>query len=58
MLVEFTVANFSSIKTEQSFSLVKGKGNELEHTNVFQLSGAGNPELLRSAAIYAPNAGG
>ncbi|VAX03987.1 FIG00486859: hypothetical protein [hydrothermal vent metagenome] len=58
MLVEFTVANFRSIKTEQSFSLVKGKGDELEHTNVFQLSGAGNPDLLRSAAIYGPNAAG
>ncbi len=55
MLVEFTVANFRSIKMEQSFSLVKGKGDELEHTNVFQLSGAGNPDLLRSAAIYGPN---
>ncbi|MBN4079238.1 ATP-binding protein [Beggiatoa alba] len=58
MLIEFTVTNFRSIKTEQSFSLVKGKGEELEWGNVFQPSGAGNPALLHSAAIYGPNAAG
>ncbi len=58
MLIEFTVANFRSIKTSQTFSLVKGKGNELDQGNTFQSSGAGNPALLRSAAIYGPNAAG
>ena len=58
MLVEFTVANFRSIKTAQTFSLVRGKGRELEHSNVFQPRGAGSPALLRSAAIYGPNAAG
>jgi len=58
MLIEFTVANFRSIKTAQTFSLVKGKGDELEQGNTFQPPGAGNPALLRSAAIYGPNAAG
>lgn len=58
MLVEFTVANFRSIKTAQTFSLVKGKGNELEQSNTFQPLGTGNPALLRSAAIYGSNAAG
>ncbi|VAW90385.1 FIG00486859: hypothetical protein [hydrothermal vent metagenome] len=58
MLVEFTVANFRSIKTAQTFSLVKGKGGELEQSNTFQAPGTGNPVLLRSAAIYGPNAAG
>jgi len=58
MLIEFTVTNFRSIKTKQTFSLVKGRGNELEQNNAFQPPGAGNPALLRSAAIYGPNAAG
>lgn len=58
MLIEFTVANFRSIKTAQTFSLVKGKGGELEAENSFALSAPGAPPLLRSAAIYGANAAG
>ena len=58
MLIEFTVANFRSIRTSQTFSLVKGTGDELEQWNTFQPGGTGNPTLLHSAAIYGPNASG
>lgn len=58
MLVEFTVTNFRSIRETQTFSLVKGKGDELEVENTFSPGAPGTPELLRSAAIYGPNAAG
>ncbi len=58
MLIEFTVTNFRSIRSTQTFSLVKGKGDELEAENTFSPDAPGTPELLRSAAIYGPNAGG
>jgi AAA15 family ATPase/GTPase len=58
MLLEFTVANFRSIKTPQTFSLVTGKGKEQLQGNSFQPPGVGNPQLLHSAAIYGPNAAG
>lgn len=58
MLVEFSVTNFKSIKSKQTFSMTKAKGNELEATNTFQPEGIRNLGLLRSAAIYGPNAAG
>lgn len=60
MLIEFTVANFRSIKTPQTFSLVKASKTRKEQvqSNSFQPPGVGNPELLHSAAIYGPNAAG
>lgn len=58
MLIEFSVANFRSFEKRQSFSLVKAFGDELEDTNVFKVEAASQFELLRSAAIYGPNAGG
>ena len=58
MLIEFSVANFRSFEKRQSFSLVKAFGDELESTNVFKVEAASQFELLRSAAIYGPNAGG
>lgn len=58
MLVEFTVTNFRSIRSTQTFSLVKGKGDELAGENAFASDAPGTPELLRSAAIYGPNAAG
>jgi hypothetical protein len=58
MLVEFTVTNFRSIRSTQTFSLVKGKGDELAAENTFSPDAPGTPELLRSAAIYGPNAAG
>lgn len=58
MLIEMSVANFRSFKGSQTFSLVKGKGDELEATNAFKVEAANDYELLRSAAIYGPNASG
>lgn len=58
MLVEFTVKNYRSVKEEQIFSMVKAKGEELELTNSFMPEAPGSVSLLRSAAIYGPNAAG
>ncbi|MFV1873185.1 MAG: AAA family ATPase [Oleiphilus sp.] len=58
MLVEMSVANFRSLRGAQVFSLVKGKGEELLETNTFNVSAANDFQLLRSAAIYGPNASG
>jgi len=58
MLVEFSVANYRSLHERQTLSLAKAKGDELENTNTFEIQAAAKFELLRSAAIYGPNAGG
>lgn len=58
MLIEMSVANFRSLKEKQTFSLVKGAGKELQDSNTFPLPGAKDTALLRSAAIYGPNASG
>ncbi|WP_305908037.1 AAA family ATPase [Methylomarinum sp. Ch1-1] len=58
MLIEMTVANFRSFSGTQTFSLVKGKGDELAASNTFKVSAANEFELLRSTAIYGPNASG
>lgn len=58
MLVEMTVANFRSFRETQTFTLAKGKGDEMLATNTFDAAAANNISLLRSAAIYGPNASG
>ncbi len=58
MLIEFTVRNFLSIREPASLSLVKGSGDELQDTNVMVPDAPGTPPLVRSAAIYGPNAAG
>ena len=58
MLIEMNVTNFRSLREQQTFSLAKGKGNELHATNVFKSNTTNTIELLRSAVIYGPNAGG
>jgi len=58
MLVEFTVKNYRSIKSEQVLSLAKAKSDELEGTNSFTPDTLGSVSLLRSAAIYGANAAG
>ncbi len=57
MLIEFKVANYRSIKQEQTFSMVASKNRELADSNTFE-SGISNVRLLPSAAIYGPNASG
>ncbi|MBI5048641.1 MAG: ATP-binding protein [Deltaproteobacteria bacterium] len=58
MLIEFKVTNFRSIHTTQTLSMVAGTGTEHKEQNTF-LSGLSSlPNLLRSAAVYGPNAAG
>ena len=61
MLIEFSVANFMSIKERQTFSMVASKSTELVDTHTFDASvseGGAGVKLLRSAAIYGANAAG
>jgi len=58
MLIEFSVANFRSLRERQTFSLVKARGDELVESNTFKTAPPSEFGLLRSAAIYGPNAGG
>lgn len=58
MLIEFSVANFRSLRERQTFSLISAKGDELAEHNTFTTFAANEFKLLRSAAIYGPNAGG
>ncbi len=58
MLIEFTVRNFLSIREAASLSLVKGSGDELQDTNAMVPDAPGTLPLVRSAAIYGPNAAG
>ncbi|MGK7346068.1 MAG: AAA family ATPase [Candidatus Nitrospinota bacterium M3_3B_026] len=59
MLIEFSVTNFRSVRDRQTLSLVKASGKEeLVQTNTFKAQAFREFDLLRSAAIYGPNAGG
>ncbi|MCA1779719.1 MAG: ATP-binding protein [Xanthomonadaceae bacterium] len=58
MLIEMSVTNFRSFRETQTFSLVKGGGDERVETNSFAVDAPNNIRLLRSAAIYGPNASG
>ena len=61
MLIEFCVANYRSIKDEVRLSLHAGSMRGHLDTNVVTPSpkeGAKVPPLVRSAAIFGPNAGG
>src|SRR5690554_5035517 len=57
MLIEMSVANFRSFHDTQTFTLAKGKGDEMI-SNTFSAGTASSIQLLRSAAIYGPNASG
>ena len=58
MLIQFSVANFRSFKDRQTLSLVQAKGRELEARNTFEPAARIGHRLLKSAAIYGPNASG
>jgi len=61
MLIQFSVANFFSIKERQTFSMVASKSTELEETHTFVApisGGRSEMHLLRSAAVYGANAAG
>ena len=61
MLIEFSVANFKSIKDEACFSMVAGNGREHSGSHLFspQLAAKSRPvSLVRSAALFGANAAG
>lgn len=59
MLIDFRIKNFRSIKDEVTLSMLKSSYKGLEKSNTFTFSGQKSKlHLLRSAAIYGPNAGG
>jgi len=58
MLIQFSIKNWRSIKDEQTLSLVMAKGDELAVSNSFKPTSPGTSSLLRSLAIYGPNAAG
>jgi AAA15 family ATPase/GTPase len=58
MLIEFSVANFRSLRERQTFSMAKATGDELFETNTFETNAFNDFELLRSAVIYGANASG
>ncbi len=58
MFIEFSVKNWRSIKTEQKLSMVAAKSHELAASNTFEPAAPATHTLLRSAAIYGPNAAG
>ena len=58
MLIEFSVTNFKSIQTTQTLSMVASSTSELKEQNSFITNEQAMPRLLRSVAIYGPNASG
>ena len=58
MLIEFRVSNFCSLRDEQVLSLVASKDKSLASSHTVSTGVGAAPALLRSAAIYGPNAGG
>ncbi|MBB5022535.1 AAA family ATPase [Desulfurispira natronophila] len=58
MLVEFSVANFRSMKERQTLSMVRAKGAELLESNTFVPQVPRSTPLVRSAALYGPNSAG
>ena len=60
VLIQFNVANFRSFKEKQTLSMVASANKELLDSNTFDvpLGDKSSIKLLRSAAIYGPNAAG
>jgi AAA15 family ATPase/GTPase len=57
MLLEFSVANFRSIKDRQTLSLLASNASELRSTHVYD-PGEKLPPVVRSAVVYGANAAG
>ncbi|MGD0230541.1 MAG: ATP-binding protein [Syntrophorhabdales bacterium] len=59
MLIEFSVTNYRSIRETQTLSMAASRYYKgLEESNCFDPNVSGVPNLLRTAVIYGPNAGG
>lgn len=58
MLIEFRVKNYCCLRDEQVLSFVPTDDRTLEECNVHETGVPSVPRLLRTAAIFGPNAGG
>lgn len=58
MLIEFSVANFQSMRERQTLSFAAGLGRESLNNNTFDPHQPNCPRLLRSVVIYGPNGAG
>jgi AAA15 family ATPase/GTPase len=58
MLIEFSVANFRSIRSRQTLSLAASRSGELRGSHLISPSSPATPELVASAVIYGANAAG
>ena len=58
MLIEFRVKNYCCLRDEQVLSLVPSSDTSLLESNTYETGVPSVPRLLRTAAIYGPNAGG
>jgi uncharacterized protein len=58
MLIEFQVANFRSFRDRQTFSMVATADVRHRDSNTFDAGLPGFDRLLRSCAVYGPNAAG
>lgn len=58
MLIEFQLKNFKSFRSPATLNMVKTAGRELVDTHTFEPKVPSTPDLLRSSAIYGPNASG
>ena len=58
MLIKLQVKNFRSFRDPTVFSMTKTAGAELAETHTFEPQALATPSLLKSAAIYGPNASG
>lgn len=58
MLIEFRVKNYCCLRDEQVLSFVPTDDKTLEECNVYETGVPSVPRLLRTAAIFGPNAGG
>lgn len=58
MLLEFRLRNFRAFRGEATFSLIASADKALLDENTVQTGLLALPRVVRSAAIYGPNAGG
>ncbi len=58
MLIEFSVANYRSIREKQTLSMVATASNELRETNTIETNLKGISPLLPCVALYGANASG
>lgn len=58
MLIEFSVANFRSIRDRQTLSLIANAGKELRDSHVMPAGAPNTPDVLRSIVLYGANASG